>query len=112
MSRKEYAFAVLVMILAAVAMVFVLWGGGEKETYAPQVYEAPEETEKPAEQTNEVIEIRRTKLVYYYADSETFHIKPGCSGIDETLEGHPCGTALELGKKPCGRCMKNYRILD
>ena len=109
-NMKEFAFVFLTVVLAVVAVILVISDGRDTVTYAPQVYEAPAETEKPAEQSEETIEIRRTQLVYYYADSETFHIKRGCSGIDETLEGHPCGVALEPGKKPCGRCMKNSRI--
>jgi len=109
---KEYAFAVLIL-LAAAAAVGMVFRNGEKTVYRPQTYSAPQEETAPKEtEAPEYIEIRRTELVYYYADSEKFHIKPGCSGIDETLEGHPCGTALELGKEPCGRCMKNYRIVD
>ena len=107
---KEYAFAVVILLLAAAAVVMV-FRNGEKTVYVPQEYTAPKE-ESTRTKEPEIIEIHKTELVYYYNDSDKFHIKKGCSGIDETLEGHPCGTALEQGKTPCGRCMKNYRIID
>ena len=107
---KKYGFLIFVVLLAAaLAAVTFLSREEEKVVYKPtpdlvKPTEIPAQTEADEDKT-----IGRTTLVYYYDDGKSFHIKPGCSGMDE-LQGRPCGQALNEGKKPCGVCMKDIVI--
>jgi len=105
---KKYAFLILVLLLAAAFIaVSLLAQGEEKYIYSPEInltkpIDTPSESDAPKI-------IGRTRLVYFYDDSTVFHIDPECSGMG-TIQGRPCGQALDEGKMPCGRCMKDYTI--
>ena len=106
---KKYWFLIFVILLgAAFAAVSFLAQEEEKVVYQPTL-DLVKPTEIPAEEEEPQKTISRTTLVYFYDDGESFHIKAGCSGMEE-LQGRPCGQALNEGKKPCGVCMKDIVI--
>lgn len=107
MNKQKIMFLVFVVVLAAVLFaVSYLIEDKENIVYQPMEY-TPQKTETAKQ--DETVAIKKTQLVYFFADSDVFHIDSGCSGIG-TIQGRPCGYAIELGKKPCGICMKNYVI--
>ena len=106
---KKYSFMITVILIAAVlfAAAYFIKDDTDKVVYAPRV-----DLTKPGPAVSEEPELKiigRTKLVYFYDDSEVFHIKPYCSGMGE-INGRPCGQALDMGLRMCGVCMKNFVI--
>ncbi len=106
---KKYAFMIFIIVLAVVmfAAAYFIEDDSEEVVYTPKT-----DLEKPAPIVSaepDELTIRRTQLVYFYNDSEVFHIEPDCSGMG-IINGRPCGQALDMGIKPCSRCMKDYII--
>lgn len=106
---KKYAFMIFIIVLAAAlfAVAYFIEDEPDKIIYQPRkdlTIPAPTASAEP-----EAKFIRKTQQVYFYDDGEVFHIKPGCSGMEE-INARTCAVALDMGLRPCDICLKDYEI--
>ena len=57
-----------------------------------------------------VLTLSKNDEVYITDAGKAFHIDRGCAGNPENIVTTTRGEAEKMGKKPCGRCLKDYNL--
>ncbi len=62
--------------------------------------------------TSDIKILHGTDMVFISKNGKSFHADKNCAGAAENVSEIACSEAVEMGRTPCGKCLKGYEILN